>query len=67
MREPKMRKCTKKIPCVDCNQTLCWFQGRKESNCPKWKCDREGEEHLDCDHCEFIDNYIEQMRQEAKK
>ncbi len=64
-REISIRTCKKKIPCVDCENTGCWFQGRKESNCPKYKCDREGKDFLDCDHCDFIDEWIERMRKDG--
>ena len=60
MDEPMISECTKNIPCVDCDNTKCWFQGKKESDCPKYYCDNE--KSHDCDHCEFIDRFINDMR-----
>lgn len=57
--EPKISECTKTVPCVDCD-TKCIFQGKKESDCPKYHCDNPTH---DCENkCAFIDKYIEDMR-----
>ena len=60
-------ECTKKIPCIDCDNVKCWFQGKKESDCPKYRCDRPKGFKLDCDNCEFINEYINDMRKAASK
>ena len=62
MLEFKVDTCERNNPCVDCDNSRCIFQGKKESDCPKWKCDRPDGQKYDCDHCEFIDKFIEQMR-----
>lgn len=53
-------ECTRRIPCVDCDNDKCILHGRKESDCPKWVCDRPG---TDCEtECDFIDEFIDAMR-----
>lgn len=56
----EISECKRKNLCIDCDNTRCHFHGKKEADCPKWKCDRPG--GRDCEHCEFIDEFIEQMR-----
>lgn len=63
----KMSECTRKIPCVDCDNARCIFQGKKESDCPKYHCDRPDILKYDCEHCPFIDGFIENMRKDAIK
>ena len=57
-----IEECKAHKPCFDCKNTSCGFHGKKQSDCPKYFCDRPGEEKEDCDHCSFIDEYIEKMR-----
>ena len=58
--EPKISECTKTVPCIDCDNTKCIFQGKKESECPKYHCDNPTH---DCENgCDFIDKFIEDMR-----
>jgi hypothetical protein len=52
-------ECTRLNTCYDCDNEKCWHHGKKESDCPKYRCS-----DLDCDHCEFIDRFIEDMRKE---
>ena len=59
----ELNDCTRQNLCVDCDNEKCWHQGKKEADCPKWVCTRE---IRDCEHCAFIDNYIEKMRGEYK-
>lgn len=58
----RLSECKKNVPCVDCDNTHCWFRGKKESDCPKYRCDRPKESQYDCEHCEFIDGFINDMR-----
>ena len=59
-----IKECTRNIPCVDCDDNSCAFHGRKEANCPKWRC----ENRVDCEtECEFIDKYIEKLRKGGDK
>ena len=58
-----INNCSRNTPCIDCDNTNCVFQGKKESDCPKWRCDRPDYANLDCDNCAFIDRFIEDMRE----
>lgn len=62
MSDVKISLCKKKIPCVDCDDTECWHHGKKEADCPKYKCDRPEEYRYECDRCGFIDWYIKEKR-----
>ena len=65
--------CKRDIPCIDCDDTECLGRGKKESDCPRYRCfsveekKRMGEIPYDCDHCAFIDRYIEYLREEHKE
>ena len=61
-REPTMNECTRKTTCYDCDNENCLFHGKKEADCPKYCCDRSDGHQYDCDHCDFVDRYIEDMR-----
>jgi len=43
----QISECTRDIPCVDCDNKKCMFQGKKESDCPKYKCDRAYQQGLE--------------------
>ena len=58
-----MIECNRNLLCIDCNDTECWHQGKKESDCPEYRCDKS----LDCNKCAFIDQYIDDMRKMAKE
>ena len=62
----QISECTRDMPCVDCDNTKCMFQGKKESDCPKYRCDRPEPMNHDCDHCVFIDRFIADMRKGAE-
>ena len=64
--EVTIELCKRKTACVDCDNTECWHHGKKESDCPKWRCDRPKEYAYDCEHCAFIDKIIEQIRQKGR-
>lgn len=53
-----MSECTRKNTCYDCDNEACWHHGKKEADCPKYGC------YEDCDHCEFINDFIEEERKE---
>ena len=55
-------ECTRQNTCFDCDNQKCWHHGKKEADCPKWKCDNE--RYMDCEHCDFIDACIEEERKE---
>ena len=56
----EINECTRDNLCVDCDDDRCIFQAKKESDCPKWRCDMP--KGIDCEHCEFIDEFISEMR-----
>ena len=58
----KMSECTRKTTCYDCGNTTCYFNGKKESDCPKYGCDNG--KPYDCEDCNFIDKFIEEERKE---
>ena len=62
-----IEECTRKKTCYDCDNIRCGFQGQKEADCPKYRCDRPDILAYDCEHCAFIDNFIEDMRKEYGK
>lgn len=53
-------ECAKRNLCIDCDNNKCWLRGKKESDCPKYRCDNSTH---DCENgCEFIDRLIEEMK-----
>ena len=57
-----MGVCELKIPCVDCKSEICCHAGRKEADCPFYRCPTP---ELDCEtECEVIDEIIEKTRGE---
>ena len=63
----KFEECTRLNTCYDCNDDKCHHVGDKGADCPKYRCNRPGLLCLDCNHCAFVDNYIEYMREEYAK
>lgn len=66
-KELTLDECRRPGPCVDCDDPKCLLRGKKESDCPKYRCDRPEGERYDCERCAFIDEFIVEMRKEAKK
>lgn len=62
---PVMSVCDRDNLCVDCDDELCWKHGDIGADCPKWKCDNC--QPYDCEHCNFIKDYIEEYRKSYKK
>ena len=62
-----LTECTRKNTCYDCDNESCWHHGDKGADCPKYRCDRPKEHMLDCEHCAFIDRFIDDMRAEQRK
>lgn len=62
-----MNECTRQNTlCCDCDDDVCIFAGEKWADCPKYYCDNPG--GLDnCDNCDFIDNFIEEMREAYRR
>ena len=65
--EVALRECTRKNACYDCDNEQCWYHGKKEADCPKLECDRDDGLQYECDHCGFIDRYIEYERKAHKE
>ena len=58
----KMKECRNNVPCRDCTDTSCLFHGDISRDCPKSSCDRPyGYGFLECEHCAFIDKYIDDV------
>ena len=58
----EIKECKRKNTCYDCDNERCWHHGKKEADCPKYHCDRQGDGFLNCDNCGFIDRFIEAIR-----
>ena len=66
--EITISECFRQNTCYDCDNVRCAFHGKKEADCPKYQCDRPGGIlENDCEHCEFIDEYIEAERKFYKE
>ena len=60
-----MTECTRQNTCFDCDNQQCAGHGDKGADCPKYHCDNPN--GLDnCEDCEFVDEFIEEMRKEYK-
>ena len=57
--------CEMKNTCYDCNSDRCALRGKKESDCPKYRCDNPVPD--DCDNCSFINMYIDMERKRYKE
>lgn len=62
MAEFTLTECTRKNTCYDCENERCSLVGEKMSDCPKYHCDNPNGTY-DCDHCAFIDEFIEMERE----
>ena len=54
----RFTECDRDNPCFQCDNTSCIFQGKKEAECPKYHCDRPDGEYYDCEHCDFINEFL---------
>ena len=61
--EVTLSECHRPNTCYDCTEESCSHHGKKEADCPKYHCDRPDEFKHDCEHCGFIDHFIQDMRQ----
>lgn len=53
--------CNRDNLCVDCDSEKCILAGEIMSDCPKYHCDNDMIH--DCEHCEFIRELQEEMRE----
>ena len=54
-----IHECTRKTSCYHCDDTKCHHAGDLSADCPKYKCDNHnGDGYMDCEHCDFIHEYI---------
>jgi hypothetical protein len=60
-------ECKRNNLCVDCENNKCTLAGKILSDCPKYKCDRKGEDFLNCETCEFIKDFQRSMRKRYKE
>lgn len=60
--EITISECFRQNTCYDCDNVRCAFHGKKEADCPKYRCDRPDNSKDDCEHCEFVDSFIETER-----
>ena len=65
--ELTLTECISRNTCYDCDNEACLLHGKKEADCPKYRCDRQGDGFLNCDHCAFINRFILDMREEYEK
>ena len=59
----ELKECNRKNSCFDCDNTKCYHAGKKEADCPKYRCNRDGYGFLNCDNCAFVDRIIKSERQ----
>ena len=57
-----LNRCTRPNLCIDCDDPDCRHAKDPGADCPKYTCDSE-----DCDRCEFIKEFQEDMRKEFKQ
>lgn len=60
-------ECTRQNLCVDCDDETCWHHGKLISDCPKYICDRPKSRKEECETCEFLKKYQEEMRKVYRK
>lgn len=56
-QEISLSECTRQNLCCDCDNEKCALHGKKEADCPKYRCGS-----LDCENCDFLNEYIKEMR-----
>lgn len=54
--------CKRQILCIDCDDEKCLNHGELIVDCPKYKCDRPKPHKEECETCEFLKKYQEEMR-----
>lgn len=52
--------CRKNNSCYSCKSEICMRAGDIGADCPKYRCDMDG----DCEHCDFVKEYIKKVYKE---
>lgn len=63
----KIDECTRQNLCVDCDDESCIRHGDPEQDCPKYHCDMPEPLKHDCENCNFLKRYQEEMRKVYRK
>lgn len=58
--EISLKTCTHNNSCFNCSNDGCLRKGDPGQDCPKYKCDLDG----DCDSCEFIKQFRKDVYRE---
>lgn len=61
--QSEIRVCELDCFCKDCNDIRCLHHGKRAADCPKYICDMANK--LDCDNCEWLNEWYKVMRKEA--
>jgi hypothetical protein len=56
-----MTDCTKTCFCKDCTDRECFHHGKCEADCPKYRCDLPEPLTDQCDTCEWLDRWYEEV------
>ena len=60
----EISECTRDCFCKDCDNIRCLHHGKREADCPKYMCDMANK--LDCDNCEWLDEWYKETRKETE-
>lgn len=52
-----LTECKRDCFCRDCDNEKCYHHGKREADCPKYKCDMPDPMMNDCDNCLWLDRY----------
>lgn len=55
----EISECRRDCFCKDCDNICCLHHGKREADCPKYKCDSANK--FDCDNCKWLDEWYKEM------
>lgn len=61
-----LKECNRKNTCFDCDNTKCYHAGKKEADCPKYRCDMPEPITNDCEHCLWLDRWYKSVKAEIQ-
>lgn len=61
--EVNITECTLPVMCKDCTKIECGHHGKREADCPKYRCDRPDPWKRQCDTCAWLDKWYEEMKE----